>query len=281
LNSFVVASLPKTGLANKLTVWALAQAFAIENDLPVMTIGWFDLKVGPWLRNEKSKRFYCGYFKNDFNLSLYMKYIWARILGQIVIDPEKISHSRSVFVFQTIKYPKFAFSKINPYRESLSKKLETNLSTKIRKKLNALVPAQVGVHIRMGDFKTLSEDKEFKSIGRTRTPFNFFKDAIEKLSKKLGEKTTFLIFSDGKPSELEEILKLNNVKLEDNNPDVVDLFLLSKCKIIVTSAGSSFSYWAAFLSKADIIYHPNFKKSFFNSRSTFEGTVDEYVARIS
>jgi hypothetical protein len=35
------------------------------------------------------------------------------------------------------------------------------------------------------------------------------------------------------------------------------LILLSRSKIIITSAGSTFSYWAGFLSDSPIIMHPD------------------------
>jgi hypothetical protein len=42
----------------------------------------------------------------------------------------------------------------------------------------------------------------------------------------------------------------------EGNPDIADLILLSKSRVIVTSATSTFSYWAGFLSEAALIMHP-------------------------
>jgi hypothetical protein len=50
---------------------------------------------------------------------------------------------------------------------------------------------------------------------------------------------------------------LTNIQFSGKNPDIVDLVLLSKSKLIVTSATSTFSYWAAFLSNSPVIMHPD------------------------
>jgi hypothetical protein len=50
---------------------------------------------------------------------------------------------------------------------------------------------------------------------------------------------------------------MESISMVEGNTDIVDLLLMSKSKVIVTSAGSTFSYWAGFLSDAVIIMHPD------------------------
>lgn len=68
----------------------------------------------------------------------------------------------------------------------------------------------IAVHIRMGDFKKLEEEADFKNVGATRTLFGYFKDVIEKLKIHGFESIPIKIFSDGHHDELSEILCIPN-----------------------------------------------------------------------
>lgn len=60
--SFVVCKLAKAGLGNQLFPLLEALIFADINNLPVKVIGYHQFKMGPYLRGEKSKHKYTGYF---------------------------------------------------------------------------------------------------------------------------------------------------------------------------------------------------------------------------
>jgi hypothetical protein len=65
------------------------------------------------------------------------------------------------------------------------------------------------------------------------------------------------IFTDGRPGDVAPLLALKNAQLADDNPDIVDLLLLSRSKCIIAAAGSTFSYWAGFLADAPVVLHPS------------------------
>ncbi len=54
-----------------------------------------------------------------------------------------------------------------------------------------------------------------------------------------------------------EVLSAPNVRRSGNNSDIVDLLLLSKSKVVITSRSSTFSYWSGFLADAPMILHPD------------------------
>jgi hypothetical protein len=57
---------------------------------------------------------------------------------------------------------------------------------------------------------------------------------------------------------------------------MADMLVLSKSKIIITSMGSTFSYWAAFLSDADVINNPlDVHPRLRNENNLFEGTLED------
>ncbi|MDP5015756.1 MAG: hypothetical protein NWQ43_00310, partial [Dolichospermum sp.] len=56
--------MPRSGLGNMLLVWARAILFAEFNGLPVLSPNWNEVRIGPWLRGERTKRYYGNLFIN-------------------------------------------------------------------------------------------------------------------------------------------------------------------------------------------------------------------------
>jgi hypothetical protein len=65
------------------------------------------------------------------------------------------------------------------------------------------------------------------------------------------------IFTDAFPEEIPLLLSLPNVHLTKPKPDILDLLLLSRCKICILSIGSTFSFWGGFLSNGILLKHPD------------------------
>jgi hypothetical protein len=131
------------------------------------------------------------------------------------------------------------------------------LAKNVREKLRENLFPIIGVHVRMGDFRVLKEGENFAQVGSVRTPLDYFITIINKIRNIHGSILPVTIFTDGFISEIAPLLKLENTITADKNSDIVDLLLLSKSKVIISSAGSTFSYWAAFLSNAPVIMHPD------------------------
>ena len=113
------------------------------------------------------------------------------------------------------------------------------------------------MHIRLGDFRKLSAGEDFARVGNVRTPDEYFLEVIQTIRHIHGSLLPVSIFSDGYKTELEQVLALPRVQWMEGNSDIVDLLLLSKSRLIVASAGSTFSYWAGFLSEGPLILHPD------------------------
>jgi hypothetical protein len=65
------------------------------------------------------------------------------------------------------------------------------------------------------------------------------------------------VFTDGYPSEIEPVLALPAVRIATPSKPIADLLLMSRAGLIVTSAGSTFGYWAGFLADAPVLLHPD------------------------
>lgn len=261
----VICKLPNAGLGNQLFPLMRAYTFAYLNKLPVMVLNYHQIKPGPWIRGEKNKRNYKGFFvfeKNIIslgwdNLKLKSIYKTAIIEPEIkVIETDKaIANS---FLFKEIPHYSSRFNGLKENRDLVIQLLRKLVKPENKEKLNQLTDPVIGVHIRMGDFRKLKEGEEFGKMGTVRTPEDYFINTINDIRKLHGSELPVSVFTDGLKKELPGLFKLKNITLIEGNKDLVDLLLLSRSKIIVTSASSTFSYWAAFISDAAIIMHPGY-----------------------
>ena len=282
MQDIVVAKLPNAGLGNKLFVWGAAFIFAKQNNLPLYIIGLNRIHLGPFLRNEKVKRLYYGQFKRQ-KTEIKLLYWKHKFRGTSIIYEPKIGQMKSnyptQFIFNTIPSWRDYFGNLNQDRIALINEFNVLLSKKVtdRLSIHTTLPA-IAIHIRMGDFKTLQDGKDFKLESATRTPLHYFKQCLLKIREKFSYQIKATIFTDGYKEEVQELLAIENVEFHEADLDVVDLLLLSKSKVIVTSAHSSFSEWAGFLSEAAIIRHPDHIHSRIRiEEDLFEGTIDEYM----
>ncbi len=244
----VFAKIPRTGLGNCMLVWAYALVFAKINNMQLITGRWAQLRWGPLLRRERKSRRYKGYFVETpiaallfFRMKLFFS---ARRLDpdvDIIDTPGK----RMNYVFQNPFPRRELFNCLVPYEDMIRNELHKMLTPAIKNKLIQCRPPEIAIHVRRGDFK----------LGNPITPNEFFIAAIRNIREVVKLELSVTIFTDAEEHEISEILALNNVSLSQNKEDILDLLQMCKSKFLVLSLSSSFSYWAAFLSKAFVILH--------------------------
>lgn len=264
-----------------------ALSFAALNDLKVIVIGYHQLKLGPYLRNEKSKRRYSGYFNFQKNIvGAYLDKVKVKALQKKyksvyespVAELSSGDLNDRIFFFEKMPTYHDYFIQLKPHRELVKQLLYQQLNPWIIKEVDKASAPVIGVHVRMGDFRKLEEGETFKG-GHVRTPEDYFIDIINGIRTINGSILPVSVFTDGRKSEFKELFKLEKVNLVEGNADIVDLLLLSKSKIIVSSTGSTFSYWAGFISDSVFIKHPDhihqpiWPESF--KRNHYEGPFDE------
>jgi hypothetical protein len=267
--SIVICQLPKAGLGNQLFPLLKAATFASLNDLPLTVIGYHQLKIGPYLRREKSKRRYNGYFSFEKSVAGEQldRLALRRYRGyEPVSDPEVRTLPgkdlvRKRFLFSAIPHWGDYFAGLREHRELAAELFRGMLDQQIARKAADQPAPCIGVHIRMGDFRKLAAGEDLSSAGAVRTPEPYFEEIIERIRGANGRLLPVSVFTDGHPHEFERLFSLPGVSLISGNRDIVDLLLLSRSSIIVASAGSTFSYWAGFLADAPFIDHPAHRHS--------------------
>jgi len=278
--NLVLVLLPKSGLGNKLYVWAQAYSFAYLNQLKVLEFGWTQPSLGSIIRRERSIRLYLGQFRSPKieDLLLLLKNSLKSkpfINPPLELFPEKI-YRNQLFIFQglanldTLK-PDNSFEQLKSLRDFLKISLFQRISDRMKKKLQKTIPTLIGIHVRRGDFASTP----------WLTSLDYFIGRIKQIREVAANCLPVTIFSDGTDEELAPLLDMPKVQRADPNPDIVDLLLLSQSKILVTSPASTFSNWAAFFSQGVVIRdhlfpHKSARPDSFNE-IMFEGIPSENI----
>ena len=259
MKNIVLAKLPKAGLANKLLVWASALVFAKENNYELFVIGWFDFKIGPFLRNEKKKRIYYNYFSKIYTpnfIKLFkILFLYKKINEKSIY---KIYKSRKkVYIFNQMPEWRDYFVGLTLNREFIRMSFINMLNQKYKEIYDNCDSPVIGVHIRCSDF--IIDNKNLGKKANVRTPIRYFVEIINKIRDSVNKNFPVTIFTDGNHSDMLIIKNLSNTEFSNSNSDLEDMIRLSKSKIIITSCNSTFSYWAAFISLSPVITHPSHK----------------------
>lgn len=248
-SSVVYIKFPKAGLGNMLLTWSRGFVFSQINGLKMQTSGWTAIHYGAWFRREKRKRLYTGYFRRNSFFDI-VRFRLSLLTRRKVTEPcvKKINltyNNNSAFVFNKIFTDYDFFNEIRPYKALVKEGIINMLTSSVKKKYDKAERPVIGIHIRRGDFKK----------GSILTPVSFFINVINTLRRESKEDLPVTIFTDGESSEIKELTDLEAVKISPPLPDILDILLLSESKIAILSIGSTFSYWAGFLSEGIVIKH--------------------------
>ncbi|MBD2208377.1 alpha-1,2-fucosyltransferase [Nostoc linckia FACHB-104] len=285
--------LPKAGLGNMLLVWARAVLFAHINSFPVVAPAWGKLVIGPYVRGEKDKRYYGHLFDNK-NYVSWVNYLLARLNNNIHIEENPVlaqvkasnlelkKANYYLFIFNQLPHWSDFFVDLKEHQPIIKNKLLTSIRSSVLENISQRPAPEIGLHIRMGDFKVLKPEDDFTKLGGVRTPFSWFIRVIDAIRTIAGYDVPVTIFSDGHDHELSDLLKLTQVSRASTDSALSDMLTLSRSKLLIASSGSTFSYWASYLGHCPTIWHPaHFHAGVFSpdiSQRVFEGGFDpEYM----
>lgn len=277
--SCVHADLPRAGLGNKLLVWARALIFSHLNDLPLYVSNWAGVRIGPILRNEKSKRQYWGYFvkTNQPSILKRLGFVMSKrtedpSLGLVGGIDEKI-----LYTFREMpSWPDY-FKDLREFRGLITEHFYQNVVPKYLSLAQSQEAPVIGVHVRRSDFREPAAGEEIGNSCNQRTSLDYYIRTVEAIRDIQGAQLPVTVFTDGRENDIAKLLVLPEVKMAAKNPDIVDLLLLSRSRYIVVSPGSTFSYWAAFVSNASVITHPSFRMRIrSDEEKLFEGPVEAF-----
>lgn len=277
------ARLPRAGLGHKLFVWARGYVFATLNQLPFYATGFNRVRIGPLLRGEIG-RYYFGQFSGTDAVALRQR-LHAKLFLPRIYDPPVSPIADDVpklYVFSRVPHWKDFFGDVRNHRDTVRAELPNIISQRAKETLATLPTPLISLHVRHGDFRTLKEGENFGHVGAVRTPLEYFKNTVNTIRMIAKKELPVTIFSDAVEDALAPLLALPNVRRHPPHSAIVDLLLMARSRIIVPSAGSTFGYWAGFLSDAAIMLHPEHIHSAIRSdqvnRTLFEGPTPSSVA---
>ena len=236
MKKYAYAVLPRTGFCNMLNPWARAFLWARDNGAKMIAPNWVKIvRLGPWLRGERHKRYYAGMITNDGYVKGFAK--WRLLHFQKGEVEFFEGQGRDLL-------------DVADEHQALKAELTRIASPAILARLEVLPRDYIAVHIRRGDFK---------SIGRT-LPVSYYIAAIRLAVEKVGD-LPILVFSDAPVEELGFLRDVGTayerIRIMPKAPALHDVLALSRARFLVCTNGSSFSEWSAFLGRMPTVWTTN------------------------
>jgi hypothetical protein len=278
--------LNRAGLGNLMLPWARCEVFCHRHQVPMLAPQWTQPKVGPVLRREKDKRYYIGLFTSAGyvrGLRRWGLLLRARRVSEYGFDPSLAVETPTLVEFSGLKD---FFEPLLAHRDLIRRRVHEILSPRTC----AILAAQrddfaIGVHVRRGDKPPLPAGAPLLN-GIPGMPTEWFVGALKSIRRVLGFPAPARVFSDGSAEELRPILSLSNVTLAPHNPAIVDMLMLARSRIVITTANSTFSQWAVYLGAMPSLWYPqgrmrlNADREDYDAESDLAGNVPSAFASV-
>lgn len=253
------------GLGNLLFIWSRAIVAAEEHNCKLIWPTWPSIKLGPWIRREKDKRFYGNLFKcKSYKIYGIKKYIYLIFKKKYYcknFDEVKWEdiHDGSVLICNGYNLKpgelQMNFNGLREYRSIILNHIISNLKRLGQSANNFKAENSINVHVRLGDFTNNSALLD-SGANNTRISIEWYVYIVNLIRSICGFDIPVNVFSDGKDEELEPLLKLDNTKRVFFGNSIADIIALSKAPLIISS-GSSFSLWGRFLGQSSSFSYPH------------------------
>lgn len=225
------------GLANCLLVYARALCLAKKLNAQMVAPTWEQFNFGPYLRQESDKRHYFNIFKKE-GISGWKKYFLLNNLKRISENSfSEIEYFKHRNFIIEVKGVQPYFNDLITERDFIVENvLKLIRPFRLKEVHNFSFSRKIGIHIRLGDYHPSAQ----KSL-------DWYLEIIRQIDSHTNFSHEFLLFSDGKPQELTQLLsysqRIQNIHFGSS---IADLMALSKCEFIIGS-NSTFSAWASFM----------------------------------
>jgi hypothetical protein len=257
-NLYCHAAVGRAGLGNMLVPWAMAELFRRDHGAAMLAPQWAKPRLGPLLRRERDARFYVGLFQSrGYIRGLRRWRVLARaqrIESQDFLPSPAPAGRDRLVVF---RFPSSGLGGLGPHREFLAGRLHDILSDAVKQRL-AAQPGSIPIaaHIRRGDRPPLPFGQPFGDDWLPGMPTEWFVGAIKHLRALAGRSVPVTVFTDADPATIRPVLDLPDVSLAPPNPSIVDILLLSRARVLISTGSSTFSGWASFLGGMPTLYYP-------------------------
>lgn len=246
------------GIGNLLFTYGNAYAFSKMHNLQMIWPTWMSINPYTFLRNEKDKRLYNNLFKNNSNyIDGFDKFHLLHTKKKVYDMPKNEDNVVYMYHKPISRFDENLFEYIDLYREEIKNDIIRNLTPKNKKvydKINFY--DGIVVHVRIGDFTKVSTDELKNGENNARIPVSWFASMVNQIREITNKNIKVYVMSDGKDSELSEILSLDNVERIDYKISIVNMLAMTKTNFFIAS-GSTFSLWSRYLGQMNCITYKN------------------------
>ncbi len=235
-----------------LFVWARSLLIADQLGASLIAPSWTKLvRIGPWLRREKYKRYYLSDFTNDGYIDGAKKFYLStlkRPIDELHLDRVNAKQGDLIRVHNSADHMIY-FPPLLGHEKRITEELFRITNPKVIGKYtenNSRYPNYIGVHIRRGDFSLINQT----------IPLSWYRDAIHHVRESIDTGLPVLVFSDAQESELVELNNTENVFIMPRAPAIHDLLMLANSDAIIGTSLSTFSLWASFLNRRPSYWPP-------------------------
>jgi hypothetical protein len=221
------------------------------------------------LRGEQDWRWYTGQFRAVPGELAGLGKCWVQWTTRKLPEPSDLSAPPDPSVSGRVVFegPADHFRQLNPHHKLIRELLLGTVARRWRSVSAGEAPAPVAIHIRRGDFVKAG----------MQTPLEWFSRTLHLVRSRLGENVPAFVLSDGKATELADVLSIPKVVLADSGAAIGDIFRMSRAKVLIGSGGSTFSLWAAYLGQLPAVFPPGHPPSWYKlecASGRFLGTLD-------
>ncbi len=241
-------------MGNLLFPWARAVVCHANSDGHLISPTWRNIKLGPWLRGETDKRTYGDVFKHrplvkwlqdlkikGRQLREISEHEYYDIIG--IGNPTLPVSEPTLVVFEgMVGY----FSNISGYGDLIRSTLRQECRISVDP-----APAHIAVHVRLSDFVTAAAGANQTYSRNTRVDLEWYESEIQRV-KELYRDLPISVYTDDRECPgIRKLASLEGASVVTPTNALVDMLKMSEAAHIVLST-STFSLWAAFLSKATV-----------------------------
>ncbi|HMN12450.1 MAG TPA: alpha-1,2-fucosyltransferase [Bellilinea sp.] len=260
---FILFRLLGPGLGNLL--FPLYRAFQSQKRMGGSLVfpQFFQIKLGPFLRQEKDKRTYFDLFcrRDVVDVLAHIRAIFGDSMPEECVNQES-----SQFRVRTIRYEglKGYFRDLDPeWRFDFCDYLlqRASFGQQLRNEIDEIGAHDICVHLRRGDFMPESAQEGSSSGMCYRIADDWYVQAVSKALQKFPD-AKVRVFTDADKLEPSLLEKLNCSAIDQSRNALHALMKMSAHGAIVASK-SSFSLWSAFLGQQYMYINNDFDLGFY------------------
>ena len=252
--------LGRFGLAHGILSWARCRVWCREHDVPMLAPNWFKIRVGPYVRGERDKRNYFLLFQpgdavTGLGRLAAIARSEARNIGPEWPDRPVPKTGPVLLKFRNAISGNDAKSFWQVRGHGAFLRRELLAITKPRYQPSPVPQPFIAIHVRMGDFRPVSESALIRGETNTRQPIEWYVDRLRALRASLGMALPAVVYSDGCSRDLAKLLAEPAIDRAPAQQSVTDLLQMGQAACVISSA-SGFSTWGAFLGQAPRLCFP-------------------------